>query len=135
MRKPFKLSMKVVIRDEEGKCLLIKRSMQSKGNPGKWDFPGGKVDPGETFDEGLLREVFEETKLKISLEKPLTMIESESPANRVIYLFMEGNLVKGEVKLSEEHDDFTWVEPEKLEKMDLATQFIDFGKSYNEKFC
>jgi len=68
MSKPFRLSMKVVILDDMGRILLIQRSMGSRGNPGKWDFPGGKVDQGETFDEALLREVFEETKLKISLD-------------------------------------------------------------------
>lgn len=40
--KPFALSAKVVVRDEEGRCLLLKRSMSSKGNPGKWDLPGGR---------------------------------------------------------------------------------------------
>jgi len=130
MKKPFRLSMKVVIRNHEGKCLLIKRSMNSKGNPGKWDFPGGKVDPGETFDEGLLREVYEETKLKISLERSLHVAESESPKNRVVYLFMEGKLVEGEVSLSEEHEDHIWIEKDEMASMDLATQFIEFGKIY-----
>jgi 8-oxo-dGTP diphosphatase len=132
MKKPFRLSMKVVIRNNEGNCLLIKRSKNSKGNPGKWDFPGGKVDPGETFDVGLLREVFEETKLKISLEKPLSMVESESPSNRVIYLFMEGKLIEGKIELSEEHEDYIWVDPVKLSEMELATQFMEFGKKYSE---
>ncbi|MGA1873595.1 MAG: NUDIX domain-containing protein [Thermoplasmatota archaeon] len=130
MKKPFRLSMKVVILNDEGKCLLIKRSMGSKGNPGKWDFPGGKVDPGETFDEGLLREVYEETKLRISLEKPLTMVESESPNNRVIYLFMEGKMIDGKIALSEEHEDHIWIEPQEMNTMDLAVQFIEFGKKY-----
>ena len=132
MKKPFRLSMKVVILDKEDKCLLIKRSKQSKGNPGKWDFPGGKVDPGETFDEGLMREVFEETKLKISLERPLTVVESESPTNRVIYLFMEGRLLNGNIELSEEHEDFIWVDPKDLSEMELASQFVDFGRAYCE---
>jgi 8-oxo-dGTP diphosphatase len=130
MKKPFRLSMKVVIRDNDGKCLLIKRSMDSKGNPGKWDFPGGKVDPGETFDEGLLREVYEETRLRISLERPLHVAESESPSNRVVYLFMEGKLVDGEVFLSEEHEDHIWIQKSEMKNMDLATQFLDFGKKY-----
>jgi 8-oxo-dGTP diphosphatase len=130
MKKPFRLSMKVVILNDEGKCLLIRRSMNSKGNPGKWDFPGGKVDQGETFDEGLFREVYEETKLRISLERPLTVVESESPTNRVIYLFMEGKLVEGEVILSEEHEDHKWITKDEMANMDLATQFLDFGKEY-----
>ena len=62
-RKPFVLSAKVVVRDAHGRCLLLKRSMSSKNNRGKWDLPGGKVDAGERFDEALLREVAEETGL------------------------------------------------------------------------
>ena len=72
--KPFALSAKVVVRDEEGRCLLLKRSMSSKGNPGKWDLPGGKVDIGESFDQGLLREVAEETGLTISLQRVLEIV-------------------------------------------------------------
>ncbi|HUV04755.1 MAG TPA: NUDIX domain-containing protein [Armatimonadota bacterium] len=54
MEKPFSFSLNAIIKDDAGRCLLIKRSMNSRGNPGKWDFPGGKLDPGETFDRGLL---------------------------------------------------------------------------------
>ena len=48
--KPLRLSVKIVVRDDAGRCLLLKRSLTSKGNPGKWEFPGGKIDPGESFD-------------------------------------------------------------------------------------
>ena len=130
MKKPFRLSVKVVILNDENKCLLIKRSMSSKGNPGKWDFPGGKVDEGESFDQGLLREVFEETKLRISLERSLHISESESPTKKVIYLFMEGRLIDGEVTLSEEHENHIWIERNQMADMDLSTQFIDFGRKY-----
>lgn len=68
-QKPFALSLKVVVRDNVGRCLLLKRSPSSKGNPGKWDFPGGKLEPGEDFDAGLLREVAEETGIVIGLDK------------------------------------------------------------------
>ncbi len=44
MTKPFALSTKVVIRDDAGRCLLLKRALSSKGNPGKWEFPGGKAE-------------------------------------------------------------------------------------------
>src|ERR1700733_14321223 len=44
MNKSFMLSVKVLLRDPEGKYLIVQRSRSSKNNPGKWDFPGGKVD-------------------------------------------------------------------------------------------
>jgi 8-oxo-dGTP diphosphatase len=64
--KPYGLSVKMVLRDDNGRCLLLKRSMNSKWYAGKWEFPGGKVDPGENFGDALLREVFEETGLRIT---------------------------------------------------------------------
>ena len=50
-RVPFALSVKILVRDDEGRCLLLRRSPSSKNNGGKWDLPGGKVDAGETFEE------------------------------------------------------------------------------------
>ena len=131
--KPYALSIKVVIRDRDGRCLLLQRSHNSKGNPGRWEFPGGKVDPGEEFDAALLREVREETGLTISLQRVAGAAESESPAKRVAYLIMEGRLEAGEVCLSEEHEDFTWAAPAELPGLDLSEQFRAFARSYAEE--
>jgi 8-oxo-dGTP diphosphatase len=130
--KPFALSAKVVVRDGEGRCLLLKRSMSSKGNPGKWDLPGGKVDAGENLEQGLLREVAEETGLTISLQRVLGAAESESPTKRVAYLILEGRVESGQVRLSSEHDDYAWVDRRELPKMDLADQFRKFAQAYSQ---
>jgi len=131
--KPLKLSVKIVVRDEAGRCLLLKRSLSSKGNPGKWDFPGGKIDPGESFDEALLREVVEETGLTISIQGVAGTAESEAPAAKVVYLILEGRLESGQLCLSEEHDDHAWVDPRELLSMDLAEQFQSFARAYSER--
>ncbi len=130
--KPFALSIKVVIRDEAGCCLLLKRSLSSKGSPGKWEFPGGKVEAGENFDAGLLREVAEETGLAISLQRVAGAAESESPTRKVAYLILEGRLESGQVRLSSEHTDYAWAAPQELPKMDLAEQFRPFAQAYSE---
>lgn len=128
--KPYSLSVKVLILNEAGECLLIKRSMNSKGNPGKWDFPGGKVDARENIEQGLLREVREETGLNISLQRILGAAESESPSKRVAYLIFEGRLKSGQVRLSSEHDDFIWVDQQSLGRIDIAEQFRPFLKTH-----
>jgi 8-oxo-dGTP diphosphatase len=131
--KPFSLSLKVVIRDKNDRCLLLKRSMSSKGNPGKWDFPGGKADPGERFDHALLREVAEETGLTIVLDHVVGAAESELPEKKVAYLFFEGTLISGEIQLSEEHDNYIWVPIQDLTKIDLPIQFRRFADEYSKQ--
>jgi 8-oxo-dGTP diphosphatase len=130
MHKPFSLSAKVVIRDKEGRCLLLKRSMSSKGNPGKWDLPGGKVDTGENLEQGLLREVVEETGLAISLHRVLGAAQAESSTVRIVYLLFEGRHRSGRVRLSSEHDDYMWVSQGSLPSADLAPQFCSFARMY-----
>ncbi len=132
LTKPFALSIKVVILDDADRCLLLKRALTSKGNPGKWEFPGGKAEMREKFDEALLREVMEETGLTISLEHVAGAAESEMPARKVAYLIMEARLESGQVRLSSEHDDYAWVAPEELPTMDLAEQFRAFAQLYSK---
>lgn len=91
--KPFALSAKVVIRDDRGRCLLLKRSMSSRGNPRKWDLSGGKVDADQNLEQGLLREMAEETGLTISLQRALGAAESALPAKRVACLILGGAAV------------------------------------------
>jgi 8-oxo-dGTP diphosphatase len=133
LAKPFALSIKVVIRDDAGRCLLLKRSLSSKGNPGKWEYPGGKAEIGESFDAALLREVAEETGLTISLQHVAGAAESEMPTRKVAYLIMEARLESGQVCLSSEHDDYAWVAPQVLAEMDLADQFRPFAETYSKK--
>jgi len=130
--KPLVLSVEVVVRDTSGRCLLLKRSLRSKGNPGKWDLPGGKVDPGESFDQGLLREVAEETGLTISIQRVVGVAESESPTRKIVYLILEGRQESGQVQLSSEHDEYVWVNRWELPKMELADQFRAFAQTYSE---
>ena len=104
--------------------------MSSRGNPGKWDLPGGKVDAGESFHDGLLREVLEETGLTISVKRVVGAAESESPAKRVAYLILEGAIESGELRLSDEHDESTWVRIHDLTNVDLVDQFKAFARSY-----
>lgn len=51
--------------NKEGKVLLQQRSLNKKKNPGKWAKTGGHVDAGETCEEAIKREVYEEIGLKV----------------------------------------------------------------------
>jgi 8-oxo-dGTP diphosphatase len=129
-QKPFHLSAKVVIVGADGRVLLLKRSRASKNNAGAWEFPGGKTDPGETFDQALLREVSEETGLQISLRRVVGAGEADLGERKIAYLFLEARHVNGAVRLSEEHDAFVWVKPAELPQQNLTPQFKEFAADY-----
>ena len=129
--RAFALSVKAVILDKAGCCLLLKRSSHARAYPGKWDFPGGKVGPGEKFDQALLRETREETSLEISLQRLAAAIEFEIHAIQVVCIIMEAHLESGEVRFSREHEDFAWVALQELPNMDLAEPYVNFSRTYS----
>jgi len=126
---PFSLSVKVLIHDEQGRCLVLRRSSASSHNAMKWDFPGGKTDPGESLDAAARRETLEETGLEIELTRVAGAGESESNKNRIAYLFLEARIVRGKIRLSSEHDAYAWLSPDELASADLCPQFHEFVRS------
>ena len=58
-----------VIRDDEGRLLLIKRGHEP--GAGLWSLPGGRIEPGETDTEALVREMREETGLTVKVGRRL----------------------------------------------------------------
>ena len=128
----FKLSVKAVIEDGNGRCLLVRRSGSSKHYAGQWEWPGGKVDPGEDFAVATCRETKEETNLDIQLTSLAGAAEFTVGNFQVIALCMNAEVVSGEVKLSDEHDEYAWVAWDELGKYDLAENtrefMLDFAK-------
>lgn len=67
-----------VVFDDAGRLLLVKRA-----NPpaqGLWSLPGGRLESGETSEEGVVREVWEETGLRVNVERAVGTIEREAPS-------------------------------------------------------
>jgi 8-oxo-dGTP diphosphatase len=124
--KAWGIAAYALLQNSEGKCLFLRRSPDSKTNPGRWEPPGGKLDPGERLDEALRREVLEEAGLQISVRRLLGAIEYDVPAVKVACLIMEGDLVTQDVKLSSEHDSYRWVRPSEVHQIDFAMQFRRF---------
>jgi 8-oxo-dGTP diphosphatase len=126
--KPFAFSAKAVIKDAQGRFLLLRRSASSKHNAGKWDLPGGKADVGEDLDQALIREVSQETTFTVRLERVLGAAESETPVKKIAYLIFEAHFESGEICLSDEHDAYAWVSPSRLDEYDICPQFRQFLK-------
>jgi 8-oxo-dGTP diphosphatase len=118
--KPFGLSVSALINDGVGRLLLLKRSAKSRFWAGHWEAPGGKIDAGESFDQTLLRETEEETGLTISLDGVAGVSEFELPHTRVVQLFMTAHVVSGEIRLSDEHEEYAWLPIEEFTKKNLT---------------
>ena len=67
----FRITAKAAVIGPDGKVLVLTRANGDKRGPGKYDLPGGYVDPGETPEDTIRREVAEETGLTVSDIAPL----------------------------------------------------------------
>ncbi len=123
---PFKLVVRALIKDEKGELLILKRSVHSRSNPGLWELPGGKVEPGEDFDHALVREIKEETGLNISLKKAIGVAQQDHTHRHSVHIILEVEVDSGEFKISEEHEDFKWIPIEKLNNFKLANWLDSF---------
>ncbi len=101
-----------------GKVLLLRESNQYQDgtNAGKFDVVGGRVKPGQRFDESLLREIKEETGLEAKIGRPFYVDEWRPEKNgeiwHIVGTFFECEVDSDQVQLSEDHDDYKWIEPE-----------------------
>ncbi len=119
-QKPFGLAVKAVVTDEQGRCLLIRRSPHNRSFVGQWEWPGGKVDPGEDFALAAVREAKEETRLDVELTGFLGATSFEMPKLHVVLVCFEARVTGGELRLSEEHDAAEWVPWSRLAEFPLA---------------
>ena len=120
MRKPYILVLRGVLEDTTGRFLLMQRSAKSKGWPGKWEFPGGKVDKGEELTAALVREWKEETGLQIVPVSCLDVFDWECDKDRILYLVFRVRSKHFRVKRSLEHDDLGWFTAEEMNRLDIS---------------
>lgn len=106
----------VIVNDDNQVLMLREASTYEEGtNTGKYHFPGGRLEPGEKWEDGLRREVLEETGIaQIEIGKPIFVGEwhpvIKGVQNQIIALFIVCKVSgKPEIKLSDEHDRATWL--------------------------
>ena len=117
------VSVKGVLFMNDGSILLLKNKKEEESSDlpetkrwKKWDLPGGRMRGGETKEQALKREVFEETGLQINIEGDLHMNFKN------IHFFM-GTCQTDDVIISSEHEDHILVQPEKIDGYDISEDF------------
>ena len=123
--------------EKDGKVLIL-------GDPVEGlDFPGGKIQEGEAKDgdvfsliRSLKREVKEETGLEIEVFNPFAVWYHEFPKGhrnygKVVYLVaFKCRYISGELKLSDEHDKFRWVDKNDYKEVNDGSDYFDVLEKY-----
>jgi 8-oxo-dGTP diphosphatase len=114
-----------VIKDPDGRLLLIKRGHDP--GAGLWSLPGGRVEPGETDQQAVAREVREETNLTVECRGLLGRAELPGPDGTVIdvsdYLAV---VTGGELAAADDAADARWVAAADLECLPLTSGLADY---------
>lgn len=120
-----------VIRQGD-KILLHQRSLESRGQPGKWGNAGGEIDEGETPEVAIVREIKEELGVDFTIEKRIYEDVFKSGDDDWKVIIFAGSIIgTPKVMLPAETMAIKWFEISELKDADLATytraDFLKFG--------
>jgi 8-oxo-dGTP diphosphatase len=121
----LRVAAKAVIVNDEGKVLILREaSTYVEGtNVGKYHVPGGRLEAGEAFMDGLKREVQEETGLEVTVGDAIHVDEWRPVINgtqqQIVGVFVLCDYKGGDPVLSDEHDEVVWMNPDERDKYDL----------------
>lgn len=121
------LKVVAALIQKDGKLLIAKRATGNKEVIGKWEFPGGKVEAGETEEQAIEREIKEEFDLVIKAETFLINNECKYPNKSIDLRLYSCKYISGDFKLHD-HFDYKWVEVSDLLNYDLAQADIPLAR-------
>lgn len=113
--KPIDVAAGIVVRDG---TILITRRKAGSHLAGLWEFPGGKLEPGETWAAGLVRELREELGIEVEVGALQFETTHEYPTKAVHLRFYECRLVTGEPQPLD-CDAVEWVAPDALTRYEF----------------
>lgn len=119
-----------VIENDDGNVLIARRNLK-KVQGGLWEFPGGKIEPNETKEEAIIREIKEELTIDIKVDKYLDEKEFDYPERDINLIALKCSIVNGNISLTE-HENAKWVPKNELYKFDFAPADLFIVKLLNE---
>jgi 8-oxo-dGTP diphosphatase len=127
-RFPLLVTAGVVFHD--GHVLVARRKTGSHLED-LWEFPGGKLEPNEAPEEGLVREFREELGVEIRVGRILDVVFHRYPEKNVLLFFYACELVEGEPRPLDVKE-LDWVKPEDLPRLDWVPADVAFIRKLAE---
>ena len=108
-----------ILRDDEGRVLVTRRAA-SAHQGGLWEFPGGKLEAGETREEALIRELKEELRIDVDPFEFVITIDHSYPDFRLIMHSFKCRILSDKEPELTEHLQSKWLIPSDLDVLDWA---------------
>jgi len=117
----------------DGRVLVARRGPGQR-HAGKWEFPGGKVEPGETPQQALARELFEEFHIEAEIAEQLAETIHNYPTFSIRLIAFAVYRWTGKFNPTV-HSELAWAEPKRISDFDLAgaDHFIAAQLGYGER--
>lgn len=103
---------------KDNKVLAAQRSIKMK-EPLKWEFPGGKVEVGETHQQALIREIYEELGVKISVGSLIASGSSQVNDKKIVLYVYRAEIAEG-LPCASEHAQLRWLDINSVKGLDWA---------------
>lgn len=104
--KKFEVVAALLVNGEE---VLIAQRKSSDSGAGFWEFPGGKVEQGESLEQALKREIQEELEMPIQVLHMLGSHEVITPTQKLIQLSLFATQAESRRFVLNDHDDAKWI--------------------------
>lgn len=111
-QKPIDVVAALLIKSDR---ILVTQRKASDSNGGYWEFPGGKVEAGESLEQALVREIQEELEMPIQVKNLIDSHEMKTPTGKWIRLNLFATEAQSDQFVLNEHDDAKWVTVQELQ--------------------
>jgi 8-oxo-dGTP diphosphatase len=117
--------------EENGRFLLAQRLLHGLEG-GKWEFPGGKIEPGEDPRRCLERELLEELGVQVEAGAVLDVVSSIKELRHLIIIYFGCRIIGGTLQTIE-CQDFKWLTPAEIALLDMPESDTKFWKHWQKR--
>ncbi len=128
-----KITQVVAALIRDGDKFMIFQRPATKTRAFQWEFVGGKVEEGETLEEGLIRECIEEIGVKIKVGDIFTEVDHTYPDIDIHLTLFNAEISEGEVRMIE-HNDIRSITPDEIDNYKFCPADDEILKKIKNEF-